>query len=49
MKPTFKNVDGTKTRRNWKSGDKTLVMSAILNSFDFVPKTHRSSGDCGAS
>ena len=29
--------------------DKTPVMSAILNRFDFVPKTHSSSGDCSAS
>ena len=29
--------------------DKTPVMSAILNRFDFVPKTHHSSGDCSAS
>ena len=31
--------------------DKTPVMSAILNRFDFVPKTHYcgSSGDCSAS
>ena len=27
----------------------TPVMSAILNRFDFVPKTHCSSGDCSAS
>ena len=29
--------------------DKTPVMSAILNCFDFVPKTHHSSGDSSAS
>ena len=29
--------------------DKTPVMSTILNHFDFVPKTHRSPGDCSAS
>ena len=29
--------------------DKTPVMSTILNLFDFVPKTHHSSGDCSAS
>ena len=31
--------------------DKTPVMSATLNRFDFVPKTHHcsSSGDCSAS
>ena len=29
--------------------DKNPVMSAILNHFDFVPKTHCSSGDCNAS
>ena len=31
--------------------DKAPVMSAILNPFDFVPKTHHcgSSGDCSAS
>ena len=29
--------------------DKTPVMSATLNRFDFVPKAHRSSGDCSAS
>ena len=32
-----------------KSGDKTPVISAILDCFDFVPKTHHSSGDCSAS
>ena len=31
--------------------DKTPVLSAILNRFDFIPKTHHcgSSGDCSAS
>ena len=31
--------------------DKTPVVSAIFNRFDFVPKTHHcgSSGDCSAS
>ena len=29
--------------------DKTPVMSTILNHFDFVPKTHLSSGDCSTS
>ena len=29
--------------------DKTPVMSTILNHFDFIPKTHRSPGDCSAS
>ena len=29
--------------------DKTPVMSTILNHFDFVPKTHCSSGDCSTS
>ena len=28
--------------------DKTSVMSTILNLFDFVSKTHHSSGDCSA-
>ena len=41
--------DATKMKRSWKSGDKTQVMSAILTCFDFVPKTHRSSGDCSAN
>ena len=36
-------------RQSGKSGDETPVMSAILNHFDFAPKTHRSSGDCRAS
>ena len=27
----------------------TRLMSTILNCFDFVPKTHRSSRDCSAS
>ena len=29
--------------------DKTPVMSTILNHFDFVRKTHCSSGDCSTS
>ena len=29
--------------------DKTPIMSTILNHFDFVPKTHHSSGDCSAT
>ena len=36
-------------RRNGKSGDKTPVMSAILDCFGLVPKTHPSSGDYSAS
>ena len=35
--------------RRKRDEDKTPVMSAILNRFDFVPKTHCSSGDCSAS
>ena len=35
--------------RRKRDEDKTPVMSTILNRFDFVPKTHCSSGDCSAS
>jgi len=35
--------------RRKRDEDKTPVMSTILNRFDFVPKTHRSFGDCSAS
>ena len=35
--------------RRKRDEDKTPVMSAILNRFDFVPKTPCSSGDCSAS
>ena len=35
-------------RRNEKSGDKTTVISTILDCFGFVPKTRRSSGDYSA-
>ena len=37
--------------RQKRDEDKTPVVSAIFNRFDFVPKTHHcgSSGDCSAS
>ena len=37
--------------RRKQDEDKTPVMSAILNHFDFIPKTHHysSSGDCSPS
>ena len=35
--------------RRKRDEDKTPVFSAILNRFDFDPKTHCSSGDCNAS
>ena len=35
--------------RQKQDKDKTPVMSTILDHFDFVPKTRRSSGDCSAS
>ena len=34
--------------RRKQDEDKTPVFSAILNRFDFLPKTHCSSGDCNA-
>ena len=36
-------------RRSWKSGDKTPVISAIINRLDFALKTYRSSRDCSGS